>query len=255
MPTIHVERQGRIAVLTMVGDSDLNLGVVDAELHAHLLEYRQDDELWCAIVTGSGTRAFSAGADVNALANDESFGSSFWATRTRDLLSGAEFWKPVIAAINGHAIGAGLMLALACDIRLAADTATFGLPEVKYGFPPAMGATQRLPRAIPLGPALEMLLTGDRINAQQALQWGLVNHVVAAGRLMEAAREVAERIAANPPLAVRATKELALRGLDMTLEQGLRLESMLWHIARQTDDAREGPRAFTDKRPPKFTGA
>jgi len=125
---------------------------------------------------------------------------------------------------------------------------------VKYGFPPGMGATQRLPRAMPLGPALEILLTGDRISAEQAYHWGLVNKVVPLAELPGEALRLAERIAANPPLAVRATKELALRGFDVTLEQGLRLESLLSHIARQTEDAKEGPRAFAERRPPQFKG-
>ena len=254
MPTIHRERQGHVAIFTMEGDNDLNLGVVEQELHQRLLEYRDDDELWCAIVTGAGTRAFCAGADLKAIASKGSFGRNFWAPRVLDLLSGAEFWKPLIAAVNGHAIGAGLMLALGCDIRLAAENATFGVPEVKYGFPPGMGASQRLPRAIPLGPAMEILLTGDRISAQQALQWGLVNRVVPQERLMEEAMGLAERIVANPPLAVRATKELAMRGLDLTLEQGLRLETMLSQLTRQTEDMKEGLRAFAEKRPPEFKG-
>jgi enoyl-CoA hydratase/carnithine racemase len=254
MPTIHYERQGRIAVLTMEGDNDLNLGVVDEALHARLLEYRDDEELWCAIVTGAGDRAFCAGADLKAIAARGSFGRNFWAPRVLDLLSGVEFWKPLIAAVNGHAIGAGMMLALGCDIRVASENATFGLPEVKYGFPPGMGATQRLPRAVALGPAMEMLLTGDRITAQQALQWGLVNRVVPRLQLIECAMELAQRIVANPPLAVRATKELAMRGVDMTLEQGLRLETMLSHLTRPSEDVKEALKAFAEKRPPEFKG-
>ncbi len=254
MPTIHYERQGRIVLITLQGDTDLNLGCVGRELHERLLEYRDDDELWCAIVTGAGERAFSAGADLKATARRGGFGGNFWAARTLDLLSGVEFWKPIVAAVNGYALGAGMMLALGCDVRLCSDNASFGLPEVKYGFPPGMGATQRLPRAMPLGPALEILLTGDRISAEQAYHWGLVNKVVPLAELPGEALRLAERIAANPPLAVRATKELALRGFDVTLEQGLRLESLLSHIARQTEDAKEGPRAFAERRPPQFKG-
>lgn len=254
MPTIHVERKGRVVLFRMQGDNDLNLGVVGPELHERLLEYRDDDELWCAVVIGHGERAFCAGADLKALAARGGFGGSIWAARTLNLLTGAEFWKPLVAAINGHALGLGLMLALACDIRVASENATFGLPEVKYGFPPGNGATQRLPRVMPLGPALELLLTGDRIDAQQAYQWGLVNRVVPLPQLLDTAMGIAERIAANPPLAVRATKELALRGRDLTLEQGLRLEALLAEHAKQTEDAREGPRAFVEKRPPVFKG-
>jgi E-phenylitaconyl-CoA hydratase len=254
VPTIHYERQGRIVLITMQGDNDLNLGCVGQELHERLLEYRDDDELWCAVVTGAGERAFSAGADLKATAARGGFADSFWTVRALDLLSGAEFWKPLVAAVNGYALGAGMMLALGCDIRICAENASFGLPEVKYGFPPGMGATLRLPRAMPLGPALEVLLTGDRITAQQAYHWGLVNKVVPPAELAAEALKLAERIAANPPLAVRATKELTLRGFDMTLEQGLRLQNMLSHITRQTEDAKEGPRAFAERRPPQFKG-
>jgi len=254
MPTIHYERQGRIVLITLQGDNDLNLGCVNDELHQRLIEYRDDDELWCAVITGAGERAFSAGADLKATAARGGFGESFWSMRALDLLSGVEFWKPLVAAVNGYALGAGMMLALGCDIRICSDTATFGLPEVKYGFPPGMGAPLRLPRIMPLGPALELLLTGDRITAEQAYAWGLVNRVVSPAELMGEALKLAARIAANPPLAVRTTKEITLRGLDLPFEQGYRLQTMLSHIARQTEDAKEGPRAFVEHRPPEFKG-
>jgi E-phenylitaconyl-CoA hydratase len=256
MPTIHFERRDRVALITLEGDTDLNLGVVEEELHERLLAFRDDPELWCGVIIGAGQRAFCAGADLKAIATRGGFGDAgnVWAAQSLTLVSGAEFWKPLIAAVNGHAIGAGLMLALACDIRIAAENATFGLPEVKYGFPPGMGATQRLPRAIPRGPAMEMLLTGDRISAQQAYDWGLVNRVVPQADLLDTALGLAGRIAANPPLAVRACKELAMRSADLTLEEGLRLERLLSALARQSEDAREGLRAFAERRPPLFTG-
>jgi E-phenylitaconyl-CoA hydratase len=256
MPTIHFERRDHIALITLEGDTDLNLGVVEADLHERLVEFRDDADLWCGVIIGAGERAFCAGADLKAIAARGNFGDAgnVWAAQTLNLMTGAEFWKPLVAAVNGHALGAGLMLALACDIRLASDNATFGLPEVKYGFPPGMGATQRLPRAIPRGPAMEMLLTGDRISAQQAYEWGLVNRVVPLPELLETALALAARIAANPPLAVRACKELATRSADLTLEEGLRLERLLSALTRHSDDAREGLRAFAERRPAVFTG-
>ncbi|MCA1644996.1 MAG: enoyl-CoA hydratase/isomerase family protein [Chloroflexi bacterium] len=254
MPTIHFERQGRVAVLTMQGDSDLNLGVVNEDLHQRLQEYRDDDELWCAVLVGAGQRAFTAGADLKAMAASGRMGGNFWSAKTLDLLTGIEFWKPLVAALNGYTLGQGLMLALACDIRIAAEHATLGLPEIKYGFPPGAGATQRLARVMPLGLALEMLLTGDRITAPQAYQWGLVNRVVPETDLLDAALEVAQRIASNPPLAVRATKELVMRSRDLPLGQGMRLETLLQQMCLATEDAREGPRAFAEKRPPEFHG-
>lgn len=253
MPHIGYERQGRAVLITLEGDTDLNLGTVNQELHERLLEYRDDQDLWCAVITGAGTRAFCAGADLKALAG-HGFGTSIWDARPLNLLAGVEFWKPIVAAVNGHALGAGMMLALGCDIRIASEGATFGLPEVKYGFPPGMGATLRLPRVLALGPAMEMLLTGDRISAKQAYDWGLVNRVLPASDLMLAAMELAGRITSNPPLGVKATKELAMRGIEVPLEQGLRLQETLSYICRQTEDAKEGPRAFAEKRPPRFKG-
>lgn len=253
MPAIHVERRGRIVIFTLEGDNDLNLGVVNDELHQRLLEYRDDDELWCAVVIGAGERAFTAGADMKAMASG-SYRRTPWSNKPLDLLNGLEFWKPVVAAINGFALGQGMMLALACDIRIAADTASLGLPEIKYGFPPGSGATQRLARVIPLGPALEMLMTGDRISAQEAYHWGLVNKVVPQAELLNSAIEMAERITRNPPLGVRSVKELVMRGREMTLEHGLRLEALLHHVSVETEDAKEGTRAFAEKRQPEFHG-
>lgn len=255
MAEIHFEKHDHIALFTMEGDNDLNIGVVGPELHRRLEEYCDDDDLWCAIVIGAGTRAFSAGADLRGIGPRLGIGragGNLWTRRTLDLISGAEFLKPIIAAVNGHAIGAGAMLALACDIRIASENATFGIPEIEFGGPPGMGATQRLPRVIPLGPALEMLLTGDRISAEQALQWGLVNRVVPLSDLLDAAMAVAQRIIRHPPLAVRATKEAVMRGIDLSLEQGLRLESLLTSAARRTEDAAEAMRARSEKREPTF---
>jgi len=146
------------------------------------------------------------------------------------------------------------MFAAACDIRIAADHATFSVPEVRYGFPPGMRVTQRLPRLMPLGPAMEFLLSGERISAQQALQWGLVNRVVSAAELVETAAALAARIAATPPIAVRGTRELLLRHPEMTQAAGMRLAEALFEAGLRTEDAREALQAFREKRPPVFTG-
>jgi enoyl-CoA hydratase/carnithine racemase len=250
---IRREQHEHVVIFTLQGDSDLNLGVIGPELYDHLAAYRRDAELRCAVITGAGTRSFSAGADLKQVAQD-GFNFSFWSPPPPSVMSGEAFWKPLVAAVNGYALGIGLMLALACDIRIATRNATFGFPEVKYGFPPFLGATQRLPRQIALGPAMEMLLTGDPISAEQAEKWGLVNRLVEHDALIPEALALAKRIAANPPLGVQASKELAWRALDMGLEQGLRMESMLSQIARNTEDAQEGPRAFAEKRAPHFKG-
>ncbi len=255
MSEIHYEQHDHVVLVTMEGDNDLNIGVVGPELHGRLQEYLADDELRCAVVTGAGSRAFSAGADLRGAGERLGIGRprrDLWTRRTLDLISGAEFWKPLIAAVNGHAIGAGAMLTLACDIRIASENATFGIPEIEFGGPPGMGATQRLPRAIPLGPAMEILLSGDRISAQQAYDWGLVNRVVPLADLLDTAMSLAVRIARHPPLALRATKEAVLRGLDLSLDQGLRLETLLSSAARSTEDAAEAMRARVEKRSPVF---
>jgi len=261
LPTIHYEKLGHIAVMTMEGDNDLNIGVVSGPVHERIAEYAADDDLWCAVITGAGTRAFSAGGDAKkrAAINTGEISAdnegNVWATATPTILSGMEMWKPLIAAVNGYCLGAGLALALACDIRIASENAEFSMPEMKLGAPGGLGVPQRLPRLIPLGPALEMLLTGDRINAEQALRWGLVNRVVPQGQLMDAAMELAERIVSNPPLGVRTSKEIVYRGLDMSFADANRLGGLLGRANRATDDSREVVRARAEKRPPQYKGS
>lgn len=257
MARVHYDKHGSTVVITMEGDNDLNLGMTGEELHERLAEYADDDELRCCIVTGAGTRAFSAGGNLKRTAENGRPASrerTVWGSPPLTIVTGLEIWKPIIAAVNGYAVGAGCMFALACDIRIASEHAEFGIPEIKLGFPTGMGAAQRLPRLMPFGPALEMLLTGDRITAQQALQWGLVNRVVPAADLMDAALDVARRIAVNPPLAVRGLKEMAYRSREMSMADGLRMSALLGHIGRNTEDAQEGRRAFAEKRTPEFRG-
>ena len=165
-----------------------------------------------------------------------------------------DLYKPIIAAINGHANGGGLEQALACDIRVAAEHAQFGLGEVRLGWLPGAGGTQRLPRLIPLGRALEMLYTGNRINAQEALRLGLVDYVVPMSQLMSKCEEIATEICKSAPLAVQRIKQAALRGLDLPLADGLKLERELYNWLQGTEDAREGARAFAEKRPPQWRG-
>jgi enoyl-CoA hydratase/carnithine racemase len=162
--------------------------------------------------------------------------------------------KPIIAAVNGHCLAGGLEIALACDLRIASENATFGLPEVTRGIIPGAGGTQRLPRLIGPERALDLILTGRRIDAREAERIGLVTRVVAQDALRREAIAVAEAIAGNGPLAVRAAKAAVWRGLDVPLEEGLRLEQLLAEPVRQSEDAQEGPRAFLDKRKPEFKG-
>jgi enoyl-CoA hydratase/carnithine racemase len=260
-PTVHYDKRAdHIVVMTLEGDNDLNIGTVNAGLHDRIDEYAADDELWCAIITGAGTRAFSAGGDMkrraafNAGELELPTDQANLYTSRRTIITGLEVWKPIIAAVNGYCIGGAFGLALACDLRIASENAEFSMPELKLGSPGSLGVPQRLARTIPLGPALEMLLTGDRINAQQALQWGLVNRVVPQAELMDAALDLAQRIVANPPLGVRTTKEAVMRSLEMSITDGMRMTTLLYQQNRGTEDAQEANRARAEKRKPVFKG-
>jgi len=259
MPTIHYEKRDHIVTMTMEGDNDLNIGVVSEPLHDRIEEYAADDDAWCAIITGAGTRAFSAGGDAKRRAamiaeDTPSPADDVWSSSRPNIITGLEMWKPIVAAVNGYCLGAGFALALACDVRIASENAEFSMPELKLGSPGGMGVPQRLPQLITLGPAMEVLLTGDRITAQQALQWGLVNRVVPPSELMDAALQLAERIVANPPLGVRTTKEAVLRSLEMSMPEGIRFTTLLYRTNRGTEDAKEANRARIEKRKPMFKG-
>ena len=233
---------------------------IDPQTSHELLQafnaFKDDDNLWVAIVTGSGEQAFSAGADLVAMAQALAGGTQpeFMSVPFAGITRGFECWKPIIAAINGYCLAGGLELALACDIRIAAEHATFGLPEPKRAIIPGAGGTQRLPRFVPRSFAMELLLTGERFDADTALRFGLVSRVVPADRLAATANEIAEKILECGPLAVRYIKQAALQGLDMPLEDGLKLESQLIGAVFRSEDAREGPTAFAQKRKPQYKG-
>jgi E-phenylitaconyl-CoA hydratase len=220
------------------------------------VEVRDDPRIRCAIVTGAGEKSFCAGADIKDVIGAREELQELWQTQDMPLLNrGIELWKPVIAAVNGYCLGGGMTLLLATDIRVASSHAQFGLSEVKRGVLAGLGGTQRLVRQIGFAPAMEMLLTGDSIDAATAERRGLVNLVVPAGDVMAAARRYAETIARNAPLAVQATKELAMRARDMSLQDGMRTEQLLSSLLqRNSTDVGEGKAAFIDKRPPHFRG-
>jgi enoyl-CoA hydratase/carnithine racemase len=246
------EKKGPIAYVTINRPERLN--ACDFETYTRLAdiwcEFREDSALRVAILTGAGERAFCAGSDIKSnyveRPGEEPPKSPFPVM--------LELYKPIIAAINGHANGGGLEQALACDIRVAAEHAQFGLGEVRLGWLPGGGGTQRLPRLIPLGRALEMLYTGNRIGAQEALRLGLVDHVVQMGELIPKCEAIAEEICKSAPLGVQWIKQAALRGLDVPLAEGLRLERELYTWLQGTEDAREGARAFAEKRAPQWKG-
>jgi enoyl-CoA hydratase/carnithine racemase len=261
MPVVHYEKRDKTAIITLNRPEVLN--ALNSEVWRLLIEAWQkvadDPDVWTAILTGAGERAFSAGADLKEMterrAQAERENRPFVSSLPEvSPVKGMSQPKPMIAAINGIAAGGGLELALVCDIRICSDRARFGFAEVKRGIMPGAGGTQRLPRLVPLGPALEILMTGDLINAEEAHHIGLVNRVVPAAELMTAAQGLADKINENGPLAVRAVKEAAYRGLQMPLSEGLQLETLLLSRLRQSEDAWEGPKAFTEKRNPIYRG-
>jgi enoyl-CoA hydratase/carnithine racemase len=213
------------------------------------------DDIRCIVVTGAGERAFSAGADIRE------FVETGPPTRFREQRKRLDFrqamdrcWQPIIAAIRGHCFGGGLEMALACDIRIASEDSRLGLTEIDLAIIPGGGGTQRLPRLIGRGKALEMIVTGARIPAAEALAIGIVERVVPADRLHAEAQALARTIADKAPVALRYAKESVVKGLELPLADGLRLEADLSTLLRTTDDRLEGARAFLEKRKPKWAG-
>ena len=259
MEKVLFEKTGALARVTINRPERLN--ACDFETYRLLgeawREVNADAEIRVAILTGAGERAFCAGSDIKSDYIDS--GSGRQAAERRDdggerLPGIMDVKKPVIAAINGHANGGGLEQALACDIRVAAEHAQFGLGEVRLGWLPGGGGTQRLPRLLPLGRALELLYTGNRVDAAEALRLQLVDHVVPMAELMSKAEAIADEICKSAPLAVQRIKQVAFRGLDLPLREGLRLEHEGFNDLMQTEDAVEGAKAFAEKRPPRWSG-
>jgi E-phenylitaconyl-CoA hydratase len=218
---------------------------------------RDDKEIHVAVITGAGDKAFCTGADLKKTNPPrESFAEMMLMENNPGNIThtfgGTD--KPIIAAVNGYAMGGGMELALACDICIASDNATFSLSEVRVGSLPASGSVQRLPRSISRSDAMLMLLTGDRVSAAEAIRMGFVSKVVPQGELMITAYAIARRIAQNAPLSVRALKRLVTQGTDMPLVHALDLDRYMWGLLRDTEDRLEGRKAFAEKRPPAFKG-
>jgi enoyl-CoA hydratase len=252
-----VEREPRIAILTIQRPQRLN--ALDArtldELREAFLSLQHDDQIRCAILTGAGEKAFVAGADINELARDTPDAArarALGGQRVFDLIEG--LGKPVIAAVNGFALGGGCELAMACTLRIAADSARFGQPEVNLGIIPGFAGTQRLVRLVGKSKAMEMILTGAAITAQEALACGLINRVVPAADLMAAARVLAAELASKPPVALRYAMDAINRGADMPFAEACQLEASLFGLVTATEDMREGTAAFLEKRKPTFKG-
>ncbi len=255
--TLLYEKKETIGILTINRPEKMNAlsNQLTSELKFVLEKIEQDDKLRVLILTGAGDKAFMAGADINELViRDAQIGRKVSKER-QDLFSRIEnLAVPAIAAVNGYALGGGLELALACSIRICSDRAQFGAPEVKLGIIPGDGGTQRLPRLVGLGRAMEMILTGDFIDAQEAYRIGLANKVVPHEKLMEKTLELADKIAARPPLAVQFAKEAVNRSVGCGTESGYALESYLHALSCTTEDKKEGVSAFLEKRKGQFKG-
>ncbi|HKO58156.1 MAG TPA: enoyl-CoA hydratase-related protein [Thermoanaerobaculia bacterium] len=255
----NVRTENRDAVLVVTIDRPKVLNALNAqtieELGRAFAEARDDAAVKAVILTGGGEKAFVAGADIAELATMTPVTGKATAEKGQRVFASIErFPKPVIAAINGFALGGGCELALACHIRIASEKAQLGLPEVTLGIIPGYGGTQRMARLLGKGKALELILTGDRIGAAEALAVGLVNRVVPADQLMTTAEEMARKIASRGPLAVRAAIEAVMSGSEMPLEEGQLLEATLFGLLASTDDMREGMQAFLEKRAANFQG-
>ena len=252
-------KEGRIAIMTINRPEARNALNSDAhrELAEAMIDFRDNSELWVAIITGAGDISFSAGQDLKAMGGgQQQRPEGERAERPAGPASAYniadKIYKPFIAAINGYALGGGLELALTCDIRIAADHASFGQPEVLRGFIPGGGGTQRLPRFIPRAKAAELLLMGQRVSAQEALAMGLVNKVVPLDQIMSTAKLWAEIICQAAPLGVWAAKEAMIRGYEVTLEEGLKIEREMSARCTSSEDFREGVMAFAQKRTPDW---
>jgi enoyl-CoA hydratase len=229
--------------------------VTVSELAAAFHSVRDDDDVRVAILTGEGEKAFVAGADINELAALGPIEASAFAGRGQAVFSLIEnCGKPVIAAVNGFALGGGCELALACTLRLASENARFGQPETRLGIIPGYGGSQRLPRLVGKGRALQIILTGEMISAAEACRIGLVNEVLPAAELLPHAEALARKIIANGPLSTRYCLDAVNHGQEMTLDEGLAYEAALFSLCCSTADKNEGTRAFLEKRAPQFKG-
>jgi len=249
------ELDGHVATITYNRPEALNAidGHMRAGLNAAFARFRDEEAAWVAIVTGAG-RAFCAGADMRSGGAIGEFAGTFWEKPTANSFeSGWEIFKPVIAAVNGYCLGYGLTLVTWCDFVIASEDAQFGFPEVKIGTPTIVGAI-RLPERIGWQPAMELLLTGDRIDAQRAKEIGLAGWVVPPDELMAEARRLADRLVAAAPLAARATKEVAVRTRTMSTVEAIRFGETMRKVAAATEDAAEGARAVREKRAPVWKG-
>jgi enoyl-CoA hydratase len=254
---IRYDKKGAIAYVTVDRPkvlNALNMATME-ELRSAFTAIRDDAEVRVVILTGGGEKAFIAGADLNELAKQNAIQAKEWTVRGQAVLHLIEnLGKPVIACVNGFALGGGCEVALACTMRLASSNAKLGQPEVKLGIIPGYGGTQRLPRLVGKGIAMQLVLGGEMITAEEAHRIGLVNEVTAPAELIPRAEAIAQKIIANAPLAVQYALEAVNHGMDMPLAEGLYLEATLFSLCCSTEDKNEGTRAFLEKRLAQFKG-
>ena len=257
LENVLYEKKGAIAYVTLNRPKVLNAlnQRTWQDLRAAFEDARDDADVRGAILTGAGDKAFIAGADIGELSRVTAIEAEESSTFGQGVLNLIEnLGKPVVAAINGFALGGGCETAMACTIRLATESARFGQPEVKLGLLPGGGGTQRLPRLVGKGRALQLILSGEMISAQEAYRIGLVNEVVSAGDLIPRAEAILKQIFANAPLAVRYSLEAVNKGLETSQTEGLALEASFFGLCAGTEDKQEGTRAFLEKRGPQFQG-
>lgn len=257
LANVRYEKKGSIAYVTIYRPKVLNALNTPTwtDLHTAFEDVKKDASVRGVILTGAGDKAFIAGADISELANVDAYDaeeSSRFGQGVLDLIE--NLGKPVIAAINGFALGGGCETAMACTIRIAVEHARFGQPEVKLGLLPGGGGTQRLPRLVGKGRALQLILTGETISAQEAYRIGLVNEVVPAADLIARAETILKQILANAPIALKFSLEAVNKGLETAQTEGLALEASYFGICAATEDKKEGTSAFLEKRAPKFQG-
>ena len=254
---IRYEKKGAIGYVTVDRQkvlNALNMATMD-ELRQAFTTARDDAEVRAVILTGAGEKAFIAGADIGELAKQTPVEAKEYGLRGQAVLDLIEnLGKPVIACLNGFALGGGCEVAMACTMRLASDNAKLGQPEVKLGLIPGYGGSQRLPRLVGKGLAMQIVLSGEMVTAQEAYRIGLVNEVVPQAELIPRAEAIAQKIIANAPLAVKYAMEAVNKGMEMTLAEGLYLEATLFGLSCATEDKNEGTRAFLEKRAAQFKG-